>query len=155
MLLESSSLDVRCTRQKNRRCMQRIATHFATRHATNTCPPQRYQILITAWNDQVIVYMRLIFSRKGFDSQYGEVPSPILPNGQMISLPIPSSTVRTTQSMWLRSHPSSTLFCASDCIWTIRMFKIVTTTRFLRVLADWPYRINPFVHGCKQGLKSA
>ena len=35
--------------------------------------------------------MRLIFSRKGFDSQYGEVPSPILPNGQMISLPIPSS----------------------------------------------------------------
>lgn len=35
--------------------------------------------------------MRLIFSRKGFDSQYGGVASPILPNGQMISLPIPSS----------------------------------------------------------------
>jgi len=35
--------------------------------------------------------MRLIFSRKGFDSQYGGVPSPILPDGRMISLPIPSS----------------------------------------------------------------
>lgn len=34
--------------------------------------------------------MRLIFSRKGFDSQYGRVPSPILPDGTMCSLPIPS-----------------------------------------------------------------
>ncbi|QKE40291.1 MAG: hypothetical protein HO274_02300 [Ferrovum myxofaciens] len=35
--------------------------------------------------------MRLIFSRKGFDSQYGGVPSPILPDGRVVSLPIPSS----------------------------------------------------------------
>ncbi len=34
--------------------------------------------------------MRLIFSRKGFDSQYGGVPSPIFPDGSMLSLPIPS-----------------------------------------------------------------
>lgn len=33
--------------------------------------------------------MRLILSRKGFDSAYGGVPSPILPNGQLLSLPIP------------------------------------------------------------------
>lgn len=34
--------------------------------------------------------MEVILSRKGFDSAYGGYPSPILPNGQMISLPIPS-----------------------------------------------------------------
>ncbi len=33
--------------------------------------------------------MRVILSRKGFDSKYGGVPSPILPDGRMISLPIP------------------------------------------------------------------
>ncbi len=35
--------------------------------------------------------MRLILSRKGFDSQYGGVPSPIFPDGTMLSLPIPSA----------------------------------------------------------------
>lgn len=34
--------------------------------------------------------MKVIFSRKGFDSAYGGFPSPILPDGEMISLPIPS-----------------------------------------------------------------
>ncbi|WP_455282205.1 Nmad3 family putative nucleotide modification protein [Cupriavidus necator] len=34
--------------------------------------------------------MRVILSRKGFDSGYGGVPSPILPDGRMVSLPIPS-----------------------------------------------------------------
>lgn len=33
--------------------------------------------------------MRIILSRKGFDSSNGGVPSPILPDGQMLSLPIP------------------------------------------------------------------
>ncbi len=33
--------------------------------------------------------MKVILSRKGFDSEFGGYPSPILPNGQMISLPIP------------------------------------------------------------------
>ena len=33
--------------------------------------------------------MKVILSRKGFDSQYGCQPSPILPDGRMISLPIP------------------------------------------------------------------
>lgn len=32
---------------------------------------------------------RLIFSRKGFDSGYGGCPSPVLPDGRMVSLPIP------------------------------------------------------------------
>ncbi len=34
--------------------------------------------------------MKIILSRKGFDSKYGGYPSPILPGGKMISLPIPS-----------------------------------------------------------------
>jgi len=32
---------------------------------------------------------RLIFSRKGFDSVFGGRPSPVLPDGRMVSLPIP------------------------------------------------------------------
>ena len=35
-----------------------------------------------------VLRMKIIFSRKGFDSSYGGVPSPIL-GGQVISLPIP------------------------------------------------------------------
>lgn len=34
--------------------------------------------------------MRIILSRKGFDTQYGGQPSPILPNGNLLSLPIPA-----------------------------------------------------------------
>lgn len=33
--------------------------------------------------------MKIILSRKGFDSSYGGVASPILPGGRMVSLPIP------------------------------------------------------------------
>jgi len=33
--------------------------------------------------------VKIIFSRKGFDSGYGGVPSPVFPNGQLMSLPIP------------------------------------------------------------------
>lgn len=35
--------------------------------------------------------MKIILSRKGFDSQYGGQPSPILPDGTLLSFPIPSS----------------------------------------------------------------
>ena len=34
--------------------------------------------------------MKIILSRKGFDSQYGKQASPILPDGTLLSLPIPS-----------------------------------------------------------------
>jgi hypothetical protein len=34
--------------------------------------------------------MKVIFSRKGFDSQYGGIPSPIFPDGRILPLPIPS-----------------------------------------------------------------
>lgn len=42
--------------------------------------------------------MRVILSRKGFDSGYGGVPSPILPDGRMISLPIPDKDAPVTYS---------------------------------------------------------
>src|SRR6266516_2251034 len=32
--------------------------------------------------------MKIILSRKGFDSEYGQIPSPILPDGTLLSLPI-------------------------------------------------------------------
>ncbi len=35
--------------------------------------------------------MKLVLSRKGFDSSYGGMPSPILPDGRLMPLPIPSS----------------------------------------------------------------
>ena len=33
--------------------------------------------------------MKIILSRKGFDSEYGRQPNPILPDGTLLSLPIP------------------------------------------------------------------
>ena len=33
--------------------------------------------------------MKIILSRKGFDSGYGQMPSPILPDGTLLSMPIP------------------------------------------------------------------
>lgn len=46
--------------------------------------------------------MKVILSRKGFDSTYGGYSSLILPNGQMVSLPIPSSKDKFAYSdIWL------------------------------------------------------
>ena len=36
--------------------------------------------------------MKIILSRKGFDSTSGGYPSPILPDGTLLSLPIPDDT---------------------------------------------------------------
>jgi hypothetical protein len=46
--------------------------------------------------------MRLILSRKGFDSGSGGCPSPIFPDGSMISLPIPEKTspIRYDELNW-------------------------------------------------------
>ncbi len=42
--------------------------------------------------------MRIVFSRKGFDSVYGRVPSPIFPGDRMCFLPIPSPNERIKYS---------------------------------------------------------
>ena len=46
--------------------------------------------------------MRIILSRKGFDSYAGGKPSPILPDGRMVSLPIPGkqSSIRYGDIRW-------------------------------------------------------
>ena len=36
--------------------------------------------------------MKVILSRKGMDSEAGGIPSPILPDGTLLSLPIPDNT---------------------------------------------------------------
>ena len=43
--------------------------------------------------------MRIILSRKGFDSQYGRQASPILPDGTLLSFPIPSEDDITYDSI--------------------------------------------------------
>lgn len=46
--------------------------------------------------------MKLVFSRKGFDAANGGVPSPILPDGRMLSLPIPASrSDRGFEAVWM------------------------------------------------------
>ena len=42
--------------------------------------------------------MKFVLSRKGFDSQYGGIPSPILPDGRLVPLPIPSRHDKQTFS---------------------------------------------------------
>ena len=52
-----------------------------------------------------VVQMKIIFSRKGFDSVSGRVPSPILPDGRLLSLPIPDkgSSIRYDDLLAYRS----------------------------------------------------
>ena len=42
--------------------------------------------------------MKIILSRKGFDSSYGKQPNPILPDGTLLSLPIPDNDGNNTFS---------------------------------------------------------
>ena len=54
---------------------------------TPGCYPSAQPIL----GDGTFKPQKLILSRKGFDSGSGGCPSPIFPDGTMLSLPIPSS----------------------------------------------------------------
>jgi hypothetical protein len=49
--------------------------------------------------------MKLVFSRKGFDSGYGGVPSPIFEDGSMLSFPIPSRFGRPARDLRHRGTP--------------------------------------------------
>lgn len=44
--------------------------------------------------------MKIILSRKGFDSANGGIVSPIFEDGAMISFPIPSNDVDTYDSLY-------------------------------------------------------
>ena len=66
--------------------------------------------------------MRYVLSRKGFDSKYGGHPSPVLPDGTMLSLPIPELDAdRLTRDsgcryceLELKNFPVSGCFCHLD-----------------------------------------
>jgi len=69
--------------------------------------------------------MRIILSRKGFDSASGGKPSPIFPDGRMVSLPIPDkqSPIRYKDIRWqeynlgtLVSYLTGGRIPASDCV---------------------------------------
>lgn len=49
--------------------------------------------------------MKIIFSRKGFDSGYGGVPSPILPDDSLVSFPIPSRFGRPLSELNFANGP--------------------------------------------------
>ena len=45
--------------------------------------------------------MKIVLSRKGFDSQYGKIKSPILEDGTLLSLPIPQENdTRLFDDLW-------------------------------------------------------
>jgi len=48
------------------------------------------------------IIMKIIISRKGFDSENGGVPSPIFPDGAMVSYPIPSDQTPTFRDIKFR-----------------------------------------------------
>jgi len=59
--------------------------------------------------------MKIIFSRKGFDSQYGGVPSPILPDGTLLPLPIPSMQGRPLRDIQSPAGPLHLLVSDLTC----------------------------------------
>ena len=56
--------------------------------------------------------MRVILSRKGFDSASGGVPSPILPEGTLCPLPIPSNEAPSLKDVMWRGKPLSDVVSA-------------------------------------------
>src|SRR5215472_17422147 len=57
--------------------------------------------------------MKIILSRKGFDSSTGGIPSPILPDGRLLSLPIPVPGERITYAQ-IRAFDGSAASVLSD-----------------------------------------
>ncbi|MCD6230827.1 MAG: hypothetical protein J7J88_03045 [Dehalococcoidia bacterium] len=53
--------------------------------------------------------MKIILSRKGFDSSNGRVASPILPNGRLLSLPIPLKSKIRYRDLHIRGYPSGVI----------------------------------------------
>ena len=53
--------------------------------------------------------MKIILSRKGFDSGAGGMPSPILPDGTLLSMPIPERDMISYDSLFFRGKSYSTI----------------------------------------------
>ena len=59
--------------------------------------------------------MKIVLSRKGFDSSYGGVPSPVLPGVGPVSLPIPSSAGESARSYSAAGHALGDLLSDLSC----------------------------------------
>jgi hypothetical protein len=82
--------------------------------------------------------MKIVLSRKGFDSANGGVPSPIFPDGRLLSLPIPASA-------------SPTRF--ADCRWGEQSVgRLVEGLTFGKVAAQDAAHLDPDLdHGARPG----
>lgn len=60
--------------------------------------------------------MKIILSRKGFDSANGGYPSPILPDGRMVSLPIPEGGSGVTYNKLSLAHEKNYFSLMKDLI---------------------------------------
>ncbi len=70
--------------------------------------------------------MKVILSRKGFDSQYGGIASPILPDGRLVPLPIPSE------------HDDATFSCLN--------FQNIPFVDIIHDLSGGKYNLQSHVH---------
>ena len=58
--------------------------------------------------------MRIILSRKGFDSANGGYPSPIMPDGRMVSLPIPEQETDVKYSQLLLPNEKTIVYLCEN-----------------------------------------
>ena len=73
---------------------------ITTSHGMNRC--SWHTPILAQRRCQLYAIMKIIFSRKGFDSASGGTPSPIFPDGRLLSLPIPDrrSTICYKDIRW-------------------------------------------------------
>lgn len=82
--------------------------------------------------------MKIILSRKGFDSAYGKVPNPILPDGRLIPLPIP-------QPMRLMSRKQGHRY-ADLSYHGVRLGPLMEQLTLGRIRAGDPCHLDPDLH---------
>jgi len=66
--------------------------------------------------------MKVILSRKGFDSSNGGCPSPIMPDGTLLSMPIPSDDKDSYDDLSYCGTPYSrntSAACAEKDLWML------------------------------------
>lgn len=78
--------------------------------------------------------MKVVLSRKGMDSRAGGIPSPILPDGTLLSLPIPNEKAVFPMEIWsIRGVLISKLSSRFTRLLIFRSIRSVTLTRIFTV----------------------
>ena len=65
--------------------------------------------------------MKIILSRKGFDSSNGGCPSPILPDGTLLSMPIPSNDAESYDDLCYNGETYSDILKVTKSVFRIRL----------------------------------